>query len=199
MGAFVEYSIKAGWLVGAESNPVDEPLFPVNHCPSPNFNDRPEPCEVSLLVLHNISLPPKQFGGGYIQKFFCNQLQADGHPYFVMIADLKVSAHLLIDRNGHITQFVSFDDRAWHAGRSSFAGRVECNDYSIGIELEGDDDTPYEQAQYDCLRYLIPILQQAYPAITNDRITGHSDIAPGRKTDPGSAFDWPYLKQQLAE
>lgn len=189
--------IEKGWLSGALIHHSSSTEFHITRCPSPNFNARPVPNDVSLLVLHSISLPPKQFGGGHIQTFFCNQLQADLHPYFETIADLQVSAHLLIDRHGQITQFVSFDDRAWHAGRSSYAGRVECNDYSIGIELEGDDHTPYSSAQYDCLQQLIPLLRQAYPEITRDRITGHSDIAPERKTDPGPAFDWPRLKRLL--
>ncbi len=174
-----------GWLVGEE------------RCPSPNFNARPAGAEISLLVLHNISLPPGQFGGGHIQRFFQNRLDPGAHPYFASIATLQVSAHLLIERSGHLVQFVPFTERAWHAGRSCFAGVAECNDYSIGIELEGTDIEPYTDAQYQCLQRVIAVLQRQYPAITRARITGHSDIAPERKTDPGPAFDWGRLIRSL--
>ncbi|UTW46428.1 1,6-anhydro-N-acetylmuramyl-L-alanine amidase AmpD [bacterium SCSIO 12696] len=172
-------------------------LSSATHTPSPNHNQRPESTPVELLVIHNISLPPNQFGGGYIQRFFCNQLAADEHPYFATIADLQVSAHLLIDRQGKVTQFVPFSARAWHAGASDFCGRDNCNDFSIGIELEGADDTPYSDAQYRCLVEVTRELMGHFPGITPERIVGHSDIAPGRKTDPGSAFDWPRYKNQL--
>jgi N-acetyl-anhydromuramoyl-L-alanine amidase len=162
------------------------------HCPSANFNARVDQEDISLLVIHNISLPPGQFGGGYVQSFFCNQLPEGAHPYFSTIASMRVSAHCLIDREGVITQFVSFRDRAWHAGRSSFAGREECNDFSIGVELEGADHIPYSEPQYHRLVELTRCLLQAYPKLTSDRIVGHSDIAPERKTDPGPAFDWTY-------
>lgn len=157
--------------------------------PSPNFGARP--CtDISLLVIHNISLPPGQFGGGYVQRFFQNELSIDQHPYFAEIAELQVSSHFLIERTGTLVQFVNMNDRAWHAGLSSFAGRDNCNDYSIGIELEGTDDIPYTDAQYKVLADLTKAVQCQYPAITMDRITGHEHIAPGRKTDPGPAFDW---------
>lgn len=164
---------------------------------SPNVNDRPNNTLVSLLVIHNISLPPGEFGGGYIEDFFCNRL-ACTHPYFETISALKVSAHLLIRRDGEVVQFAPFSKRAWHAGVSVFDGRDNCNDYSIGIELEGTDDLPYEGAQYAQLVKVTKLLMSAFPLITLDRIVGHSDIAPQRKTDPGSSFDWAYLRQQLA-
>lgn len=165
---------------------------------SPNFNARPESAGVRLIVLHNISLPPAQFGGGYIQQFFQNKLDPLVHPYFQTIADLKVSAHLLILRTGEIIQLVSFNDRAWHAGRSSYLGVQECNDYSIGIELEGTDDTPFTEAQYQTLLQAIVSVQQAYP-YTRQHVAGHSDIAPGRKTDPGDCLDWQRIRQGLAQ
>ena len=159
------------------------------HCPSPNFNARPA-VAVSLLVIHNISLPPGEFGTGCVQQFFQNSLDPNAHPYFASIAHLSVSAHFFIERTGQVTQFVSCNDRAWHAGVSCFEGVENCNDFSIGIELEGTDDTPYTDAQYQALKTLIKQIQHAYPYITHERICGHSDIAPTRKTDPGPAFDW---------
>lgn len=166
-------------------------------CPSPNFGPRPEGASISLLVVHNISLPPGQFGGDAIERFFCNQLDASAHPYFETIAGMAVSSHLLIRRDGSPVQFVSLLDRAWHAGRSCFRGQEECNDFSIGIELEGADDIPYTDAQYQTLTHLSQMIMTAWPEITADRITGHSDIAPGRKTDPGPAFDWSHFRQML--
>ena len=160
------------------------------HCPSANFNERESELDINLLVIHNISLPPGEFGGGYVQSFFCNKLDARKHAYFSEIATLKVSAHLLIERCGAITQFVSFNDRAWHAGVSCFNGRDNCNDFSIGIELEGCDEQAYTAAQYHALQLVTKAIMLQYPAINIGRITGHSDIAPGRKTDPGGAFDW---------
>lgn len=174
----------AGWLVG------------VQQCPSPNFNARPE-AEVSLLVVHNISLPPREFGGGFIEDFFCNRLHAAAHPYFAHISALQVSAHCLIDRNGRITQFVSFAERAWHAGQSEYQGRANCNDFSVGIELEGADDVPYTDAQYNSLCTVASLLLQQYPKLTVERVVGHCDIAPTRKTDPGPAFDWPRFRASL--
>ncbi|MCQ4310996.1 1,6-anhydro-N-acetylmuramyl-L-alanine amidase AmpD [Pseudomonas stutzeri] len=165
----------------------------IRHCPSPNFNQRPDG-EISLLVIHNISLPPGCFGTGKVQQFFQNCLPTEEHPFFEEIATLQVSAHFLIERDGAITQFVSCLDRAWHAGISRFDGRDSCNDFSLGIELEGTDDAPFSEAQYEGLIQLCHLLQQAYPAITPDRVCGHSDIAPGRKTDPGPAFDWQRLR-----
>ncbi|MDD2162560.1 1,6-anhydro-N-acetylmuramyl-L-alanine amidase AmpD [Pseudomonas sp. MIL19] len=170
----------------------------VQHCPSPNFNQRPLG-EVSLLVIHNISLPPGEFGTGKVQAFFQNRLDADEHPYFASIASLQVSAHFFIERNGAVTQFVSCNERAWHAGQSRFAERENCNDFSLGIELEGTDDLPFTAAQYAALIALTQQLQAAYPAITLARICGHSDIAPGRKTDPGPAFDWQRMRLALQQ
>jgi len=168
----------------------------VRFLPSPNFNERPE-TEISLLVIHNISLPPGQFGCVSIEQLFTNQLDWDAHPYFQQIRGLEVSAHLLIDREGEITQFVPFDKRAWHAGVSCYDGRENCNDFSIGIELEGTDDLPYTQAQYNQLIRVSKALMETYPAITKERITGHQHIAPGRKTDPGHLFDWDFYLNKL--
>jgi AmpD protein len=166
-------------------------------CASPNFNERPPGKSPSLLVIHNISLPPGQFSGDAVEQFFCNQLDASAHPYFRTIADLEVSSHVLIRRDGSVLQFVNLRDRAWHAGRSSFEGETECNDFSIGIELEGTDETPYTDAQYERLSVLSALIMKAWPEITIARVTGHSDIAPGRKTDPGPAFDWPRFQSQV--
>ncbi len=165
---------------------------------SPNFNERPVNTEIQLIVIHNISLPPSQFGGGYIQQFFQNQLDWSIHPYFQTIKGMQVSAHLLILRTGEVIQFVNFNDRSWHAGRSSYLAQKECNDYSIGIELEGSDDLPFEKEQYQSLVEVVQTLQQAYPKIQN-HIAGHSDIAPKRKTDPGPFFDWQLFRFQLSK
>ncbi|WP_213875322.1 1,6-anhydro-N-acetylmuramyl-L-alanine amidase AmpD [Pseudomonas sp. dw_358] len=168
----------------------------IRHCPSANCNERPDG-EISLLVIHNITLPPGQFGTGKVQAFFQNRLDTSEHPFFAEIADLRVSAHFLIERDGAVTQFVSCLGRAWHAGVSNFEGRETCNDFSLGIELEGTDDQPFADAQYVALVDLTRQLQAAWPAITVQRITGHSNIAPGRKTDPGPYFDWPRYRQAL--
>jgi AmpD protein len=165
--------------------------------PSPNCDARPDPLDISLVVIHGISLPPGEFGGAHIDALFCNKLDAAAHPYFAEICHLHVSAHLLIDRDGVLTQYVPFDRRAWHAGASEFMGRKVCNDYSIGIELEGSDETPYTDAQYAQLGEVVRALLSAYPGLTPQRIAGHSDIAPGRKTDPGPAFDWARLRAAL--
>jgi len=167
-----------GWLIDARK------------IPSPNHNDRLNPQDISLLVVHNISLPPQQFGNSYICDFFTNCLDASAHPYFEEIAELQVSSHLLINREGEVTQFVPFDKRAWHAGKSCFDGVDNCNDYAVGIELEGADDIPYTEKQYQSLISVTQVLMANYPTITKQRIVGHSDISPGRKTDPGPAFDW---------
>ena len=172
-------------------------LSEVERIVSPNFDQRPEQSDVSLLVIHGISLPPGEYGGGCITDLFCNTLDCDAHPYFDQLRELKVSSHVLIQRDGHIIQYVSFNDRAWHAGVSRFDGRERCNDFSIGIELEGVDDQPYEDVQYEKLSEVTTAIMQAYPAITSSRVAGHSDIAPGRKTDPGSAFDWKRYKNLL--
>ncbi len=166
-------------------------------CPSPNYNQRPESEVPSVLVIHSISLPPGRFGGGDIEAFFQNNLDPSKDPYFKEIKDLQVSAHFLISRDGVVTQFVSCNDRAWHAGVSNFCGRENCNDFSIGIELEGQDCEAYTSAQYDSLQSLTSAIIKAYPKINAEHIVGHCDIAPGRKTDPGPAFDWARYKASI--
>jgi AmpD protein len=155
--------------------------------------------DMDLIVVHGISLPPGEFGGPWIDRLFTNSLPADAHPYFGQIERLRVSSHLVIRRGGDVTQYVSFADRAWHAGQSSFNGRVACNDFSVGIELEGTDTLPYERAQYAALAEAVEALCLAYPHLTPGALVGHSDIAPGRKTDPGSAFDWAYARSCIDE
>ncbi len=157
---------------------------------SPNCDPRPEGAPIDLLVIHNISLPPGEFGGEHITALFTNCLDPTAHPYFTGICGLRVSAHALIRRDGQVIQYVPFHKRAWHAGVSCFEDRTACNDFSIGIELEGTDTAPYSEAQYTRLIELTAALMLAYPGITPRRITGHEHIAPGRKTDPGPAFDW---------
>lgn len=166
---------------------------------SPNFNERPTGYEIDLLVIHNISLPPKVYGEGHVHDFFLNKLDCNYHPYFASLENLQVSAHAFIERTGDTTQFVSFDKRAWHAGRSVYDGRVECNDFSVGIELEGTDDEAYTDEQYGRLVELSAVIMNTYPKITLDRIVGHSDIAPDRKTDPGPSFNWQLYKSLLAQ
>jgi len=161
---------------------------------SPNCDKRPAGSTIDLIVIHSISLPPGEFGGQRIESFFTNTLNPDEHPYFNEIIDLHVSSHFLLNRTGEICQFVPVSQRAWHAGESCFDGRTSCNDFSVGIELEGTDDQPYEDIQYDTLAGLIKALVEQYPAIKHDHIVGHSDIAPDRKTDPGPAFDWERLR-----
>lgn len=173
-------------------------LMPVTYLPSPNCDERPADTVVDMIVVHNISLPPAQFGGSAVLDFFTNQLDFDAHAYYAGIAHLKVSAHLFIRRDGEIIQFVPFTKRAWHAGESFFAGKNRCNDFSIGIELEGTDDIAYEEQQYHVLGKVVRALLRAYPAITRERIVGHVDIAPQRKTDPGASFDWEHLKGLIA-
>lgn len=166
--------------------------------PSPNCDDRPEGTAISLLVIHGISLPPGEFGGPWIDRLFRNSLPAEAHPYFAGIAGLRVSSHLLIRRDGELIQYVPLDKRAWHAGRSSFQGCPACNDYSIGIELEGSDDVPYSDEQYERLARVTRTLMERYPCITPERIAGHNHIAPERKTDPGAAFDWGRYRSAIA-
>ena len=168
-------------------------------CPSPNANLRPLGQSVNLLVIHNISLPPGQFGTGCVQSFFTNQLDTSLDPYFQTIAELQVSAHLFIERDGAVTQFVPFEARAWHAGASSFEGIANCNDYSIGIELEGCADIGYTDAQYHALAKATRQILVAYPRITPERIVGHNHIAPQRKTDPGEACDWDRFYKLLGD
>ena len=178
--------IESHWLIGARRSR------------SPNQDARPIPAsEIDLLVIHGISLPPGSFGGAYIEQFFCNQLDRTAHHYFQEIFHLRVSAHLLINRLGETVQFVSFDRRAWHAGESRYQGRNSCNDFSLGIELEGTDETPYTDAQYLKLAEIAQTLFRTYPRLCPERIVGHSDIAPARKTDPGSSFDWTKYRSLL--
>ncbi len=173
-----------GWLTGARR--VD----------SPNFGPRPEDAEVSLVVIHNISLPPDEFGGDWIERFFTNTLDPTAHPYFATIADQKVSAHFLIRRDGDVVQFVSCDDRAWHAGASCWQRRENCNDYSVGVELEGCDTQPFTGVQYESLWRVLEALSGRYPITA---VAGHEEVAPGRKTDPGPHFDWVALEKQFRD
>jgi len=170
----------------------------VRYQSSPHCDERPSGIEIDLVVLHGISLPPSIFEGDAIEQLFLGTLDYDAHPYFDALRDTRVSAHILIRRDGSMTQYVPFIKRAWHAGPSQFGDRTQCNDFSIGIELEGTDTLPYAPAQYQQLARLLPILMRAYPLITWDHVVGHSDIAPGRKTDPGPAFDWSYLRRKAS-
>jgi AmpD protein len=165
---------------------------------SPHFDERPAAVAPSLIVVHGISVPAGEFGGPWIDRLFSGNLPPGAHPSFGALAALRVSAHALIGRDGAITQYVPFGARAWHAGESSYQGRAACNDYSVGIELEGADQIPYTEPQYSSLAALISALCRAYPALSVERLAGHSDIAPGRKSDPGPAFDWPRLRALLA-
>lgn len=166
---------------------------------SPNQSARPAGVDIDLLVIHNISLPPGEYGGGFVDTLFLNRLDPQQHPYFAQIAQLRVSAHLLIERRGALTQYVPFDRMAWHAGESQFDGRSQCNHFSIGIELEGCDHEAFTAAQYKALVSVTQQLLQHYPGITVPRIVGHSDIAPGRKTDPGPFFDWTRYRAALLQ
>jgi len=181
----MNFTIENGWLIG------------VRRIASPNFDERPDDTLIDLLVIHGISLPPGEFGGGWIDALFRNCLDRSVHPYFHEIDGLQVSSHLVIYRTGEICQFVPFHKRAWHAGESCYEGRSCCNDFSIGIELEGCDDIPYEDKQYNALAEVVKTIMTHYPAITPDRITGHSDISPERKTDPGQSFDWDRVYKAL--
>ena len=174
----MKYVINDGWLAN------------VSKKESPNFDERAVKSDISLVVIHNISLPPQQYGNTYIERFFCNELDYSIDPYFETIKSFKVSAHLLIKRTGEVVQFVGFNNRAWHAGISSYKGRENCNDFSIGIELEGSDFDGFELQQYEVLKDVLRCLCDNYPKLSFNSITGHSDIAPGRKTDPGPFFDW---------
>lgn len=164
---------------------------------SPNFDARPAGMTADLMIVHGISLPPGEYGGGWIDQLFTNTLAWDAHPYFKQIEGMKVSSHLLIRRDGEVVQYVPFHQRAWHAGASNYCGRERCNDFSIGIELEGVDDEAYEAEQYHELAAVILALCAAYPSLSLQRLVGHSDVAPGRKTDPGDSFDWPRLRALL--
>lgn len=170
-------------------------ISPARYVASPNHDARPSGCDAELIVVHAISLPPGMYGGPWIERLFCNQLDPLAHEYFSALSGLRVSAHLLIRRDGELVQYVPFTQRAWHAGESSYCGRSACNDFSIGIELEGDDNTPFNPAQYRRLAAVCQLLQQQYPSVGD--IVGHSDIAPGRKTDPGPCFDWQHFRRLL--
>lgn len=180
-------SVHAGWLRDATC------------LPSPNCDERPSGCRVDLVVIHGISLPPGQFGSGCVHRLFLNTLDWNSHPYFLQIKGMKVSSHVLIERDGTLVQFVPLHLRAWHAGESSFRGRARCNDFSIGIELEGTDDSAYTPVQYQVLARVLDTLRTHYPAIASDRIVGHCHVAPGRKTDPGAGFCWDELGRLLGE
>jgi len=174
-------------------------IRPAEQRPSPNQDDRPDGCEPDLIIIHSISLPPGEFGGPYVEQLFTNRLDWDDHPYFAEIRGLTVSSHLFIRRGGSLIQFVPFSRRAWHAGTSSYRDRQECNDFSIGIELEGEDETPYADPQYDTLIQVISALQTTYTSLCARRIVGHCDISPDRKSDPGPAFDWLRLYDGLCK
>ena len=173
---------KKGWLTNVEKHI------------SPNFDQRPKNSEIKLIVIHNISLPPENFEPDNVKKFFKNELDFESHEFFQEIRGLKVSSHFLIDRSGKIYQFVSVYDRAWHAGISSFNDQENCNDFSLGIELIGSDNTPFEDNQYISLEGLIEILCNSFPGIRKENIVGHSEIAADRKTDPGPFFDWSKIR-----
>lgn len=170
----------------------------VRRLDSPHSDERPAADDIALVVLHNISLPPGEFGGSWIDHLFCGTLDTTQHPYFQTLRGLRVSAHLCIFRDGSVTQYVPFHRRAWHAGVSSWQGRERCNDFSIGVELEGSDHTAFEPAQYARLAQVLLALFAHYPGLGSQRLTGHSHIAPGRKTDPGPHFDWAHLHALLA-
>lgn len=179
---------------------VESGLIPAaRQVPSPNCDDRPPGCGPDLIIIHGISLPPGEFGGEWIDRFFTNCLDASAHPYFCEVVDLKVSSHLLIRRDGELVQYVPLLKRAWHAGASHFEGRDCCNDFSIGIELEGVDTLAYTDAQYGVLCDAVAAMRQAISSLADAPVVGHCDVAPGRKTDPGPAFDWARLRSGLAE
>lgn len=165
--------------------------------PSPNCDARPPGCEPEIVVVHCIALPPGEFGGADVAALFCNRLDHDAHPFYRQLRDLRVSAHFLIDRDGALTQFVDCAQRAWHAGRSRFCGRERCNDFSIGVELEGAESVPFTAPQYRQLAWLIAALRRRYPPLRPGAVVAHSDIAPGRKGDPGPAFDWARLRRAM--
>ena len=181
-----DLDVRTGWLTSARQ------------VPSPNCDDRPAGVAPGLIVVHGISLPPGEFGGPWIDALFTNHLPPDAHPYFAQVAPLRVSAHALVRRDGELVQYVPIHRRAWHAGASSWQGRSACNDYSVGIEMEGTDEGLYESAQYRTLSALISALCAAYPTLARERVVGHSDIAPGRKSDPGTRFEWQLLRDLLA-
>lgn len=175
---------------------VDHRIVGVPFVASPFADARPEGQEPELVVVHGISLPPGEYGGPHVEELFLGRLDPAAHPYFAGIHRMEVSAHLFIRREGSMMQFVPFDRRAWHAGQSNWCGRERCNDFSIGIELEGSDDDVFTSAQYDSLAAVLEALHATYPGLDPEAVTGHCDIAPGRKTDPGPGFDWTLLRQR---
>jgi AmpD protein len=174
-------------------------LIGVRQVLSPHRDARPSQTQPELIIVHGISLPPNEFGGPWIDRLFSGTLPWDAHPYFRQIEGLRASAHVLLRRDGQLTQYVPFGERAWHAGVSQYRTRSGCNDFSIGVELEGADDIPYTDAQYAQLVELIAALIAAYPSLAPEHIVGHSDVAPGRKSDPGPSFDWVRLRARLRE
>ena len=178
----MQVDLSSGWMRG------------VRHVASPNHDSRPAGVVADLIVIHGISLPPGEFGGPWIDRLFTNTLPPEAHPYFAEVGGLRVSSHLVLTREGAVTQYVKFTERAWHAGKSVYLGRESCNDFSVGVELEGTDTLPYESTQYAALARVVAALCTAYPQLSPDRLAGHCDIAPGRKTDPGPAFDWPLAR-----
>jgi AmpD protein len=184
--------------MGCEVHAATGLLTGVRQVLSPHCDARPSGAMPDLLVLHGISLPPGEFGGPWIDRLFTGSLPPAEHPYFAQIAGARVSAHVLVRRDGELVQYVPFGQRAWHAGVSQFEGRTACNDFSIGIEFEGTDDCRYEESQYVAAAALLRALLRAYPSLAAQRIVGHSDIAPGRKTDPGESFDWARMRALLA-
>jgi len=185
IGLYHMYTISDGWLDQATK------------IISPNFNQRPVSQHINAIIIHSISLPPGCYGGNEINQFFANELDCAQHPYFKQLLDLKVSAHFLIRRSGELIQYVSVFSRAWHAGQSCLSGQQNCNDYSIGIELEGTDTDVFAVEQYSVLIKLVQVLKNHFPQINTERIVGHSDIAPGRKTDPGTGFNWPDWQKEI--
>ncbi len=190
------YPLSMSSPVSLKVEPATGLLIGVRQVLSPHFDARPANCVPELIVVHGISLPPGEFGGPWIDRLFTGNLPPDAHPFFAQIRG-RVSAHVLIRRDGQLTQYVPLGARAWHAGQSEYRGRPACNDFSIGVELEGVDDVPYTEAQYNQLAALVRALVATYPLLTRTHIAGHSDIAPGRKTDPGPAFEWPRLRRLL--
>jgi len=178
-------------------HPATGLLLGIRQVLSPHWDERPAGVLPELIVIHGVSMPPGEFGGPWIEQLFTGGLRPEAHPHFALVANLRVSAHALVRRGGEVVQFVPFGRRAWHAGASSWQGRAACNDFSVGIELEGTDELPYEDAQYSVSAALIRALCSAYPSLALANVVGHSDIAPGRKNDPGPSFDWPRLRSLL--
>lgn len=176
----------------------DHRISGIPYVASPFADERPVGTELELVVVHGISLPPGEYGGPHVEELFLGMLDPAAHPYFAEVHGLEVSAHLFIRRDGEMIQFVPFDRRAWHAGKSNWCGRERCNDFSIGIELEGTDDAPYERIQYETLAAVLKVLRDTYPGLHDDAVIGHCDIAPGRKSDPGPSFDWTLLRSIVA-